>query len=84
MKLRYLGCNIAFSRDAGVECPEDLIGKDDYQLAWKNQAELYRADDRRVIENGVPKLSYDEQQTTPEGDLIWLRTSKVPLRNEAE
>jgi PAS domain S-box-containing protein len=82
--LRYLGCNLAFAKDAGVACPDDLIGKDDYRLGWKEQSELYRADDRRVIESGIPKLSYDEPQTTPDGDQIWLRTSKVPLRNEAD
>ncbi len=34
------------------------------------------------MESGIPKLSYDEPQTTPDGNLIWLRTSKVPLLNE--
>lgn len=82
-ELRYLGCNNAFAKDAGVESPEELIGKDDYQLVWKEQAELYRTDDLRIIKSGFPKLSYDEPQTTPEGNQIWLRTSKVPLRNEA-
>ncbi len=83
-ELRYLGCNKAFARDAGVECPEDLVGKDDYQLVWKEQAELYRTDDRHVIESGISKLSYDEPQTTPEGKQIWLRTSKAPIRNETD
>jgi PAS domain S-box-containing protein len=46
---------------------------------WKDQAELYRADDRWVMDSGVPKLSYEEPQTTPDGKTIWLRTSKVPL-----
>jgi PAS domain S-box-containing protein len=81
-ELRYVGCNIAFANDAGLVCPDDMIGKDDYQLAWKEQAELYRADDRSVIESGIPKLFFDEQQTTPEGNHIWLRSSKVPLCNE--
>ncbi len=35
------------------------------------------------MNSGAPKYSYDEQQTTPDGKTIWLRTSKVPLRNEA-
>ncbi len=82
-ELHYMGCNNAFAKDAGAGCPEDLIGKDDYQLAWKEQAELYRTDDLLVIESGIPKLSYDEPQTTPEGNQIWLRTSKVPLLNES-
>ena len=83
-ELRYLGCNTSFAMDAGQKCAEDLIGKDDYQLAWKNEADVYRADDLSVIESGLPKLSYDELQTTPEGNQIWLRTSKVPLRDETD
>ncbi len=80
---RYLGCNPAFARDAGFERPEELIGKDDFQMGWKAQAEFYRADDRQVMESGIGHISYDEPQTTPDGNTIWLRTSKVPLRNKA-
>ncbi|MCX7165765.1 MAG: PAS domain-containing protein [Rhodocyclales bacterium] len=79
--LRYLGCNEIFARDAGMEHPRDVIGKDDYQMGWADQAELYRADDRAVMASGCAKLAYEEPQTTPDGELIWLRTSKVPLRN---
>ncbi len=82
-ELRYMGCNNAFAKDAGVSSPEAIIGKDDYQLAWKDQAELYRSDDLAVLESGIPRLSYDEPQTTPEGKQIWLSTSKVPLLNDS-
>ncbi|TNC96337.1 MAG: PAS/PAC sensor-containing diguanylate cyclase/phosphodiesterase [Gallionellaceae bacterium] len=78
---RYLGCNPAFAKDAGLTDAEDIVGKTDYQLDWKKQADLYRTDDRMVMELGIPKLSYEEPQTTPDGRTIWLRTSKVPLRN---
>jgi two-component system cell cycle sensor histidine kinase/response regulator CckA len=81
--LRYLGCNIAFARDAGLTSPDDLIGKDDYQLDWEAVADLYRADDLRVIDTGMQKLAYEELQSTQDGQMKWLRTSKVPLRNEA-
>jgi PAS domain S-box-containing protein len=77
--LRYLGCNPAFARDAGKNHPDELLGKDDFQMGWAEQAELYRADDRAVMASGVSRLSYDEPQTTPDGQTIWLRTSKVPL-----
>jgi len=40
--LVYLGCNPAFARDAGFEQPEDIIGKDDHALSWREQAERYR------------------------------------------
>ncbi|MDD5058296.1 MAG: MASE3 domain-containing protein [Sideroxydans sp.] len=78
-ELRYLGCNTAFARDAGMSHPDELIGKDDFGMGWREQAELYRADDKRVMESGMPKLGFEEPQTTPDGRTIWLRTSKVPL-----
>ncbi|MBI5919482.1 MAG: EAL domain-containing protein [Nitrosomonadales bacterium] len=78
---RYLGCNTAFARDAGLQRPEELIGKDDFAMSWQNQASLYRADDKEVMESNISRLGYEEPQTTPDGHDIWLRTSKVPLHN---
>ena len=80
--LNYLGCNPAFARDAGLDHPGELIGKDDYRMGWASEAELYRADDLKVLESGVPRINYEEHQTTPDGEIIWLRTSKVPLRDQ--
>ena len=80
-KLRYLGCNSIFARDAGLARPEDLLGKDDFQMTWRDQAELYRADDTRVMASDTPVLGFEEPQTTPDGRTIWLRTSKVPLHD---
>jgi PAS domain-containing protein len=37
-ELRYLGCNTLFAKDAGFSAPEDLIGKDDFQMAWREHA----------------------------------------------
>ncbi len=80
-ELIYLGCNQNFARDAGLDSADEVIGKTDYEMPWLDQAELYRADDRRVMEAGEPVLNYEEPQTTPAGNQIWLRTSKVPLHD---
>ena len=77
--LHYLGCNRSFALDAGLSSPEKILGKNDFELVWKSQAEMYRADDQTVVETGLPKFNYEEPQTTPMGNTIWLRTSKVPL-----
>jgi PAS domain S-box-containing protein len=79
--LVFLGCNEAFARDAGFADPKDIIGKDDYQMGWRDQAELYRGDDRQVISSGCTKLLIEEPQTTPDGNTITLLTSKIPLRD---
>lgn len=79
--LTYIGCNHLFARDAGFQRPEELIGLDDYDMPWQEQAELYRKDDFQVIVSGNPKLNYEEPQTTTDGKHLWLSTSKVPLRD---
>lgn len=81
--LTYLGCNPVFARDAGKQFPSELIGRTDYDMAWADQADLYRADDLRVMASGQPTIGYEEPQTTPDGKTIWLRTSKAPIRNAA-
>ena len=80
--LHYLGCNTAFSNDAGCESPQWLIGKSDFDMPWKEQADLYRADDQVVIESGESKLNIVEPQTRFDTKEQWLMTSKVPLRDK--
>jgi PAS domain S-box-containing protein len=82
--LIYLGCNLAFARDAGFADPKDIIGKDDFQMVWRAQAEAYRSDDRQVIESGCAKLLIEESQTTPQGNTITLLSSKIPLRDSEQ
>jgi PAS domain S-box-containing protein len=79
--LVYLGSNRLFAEDAGRKSPAELIGDNDYNMGWHEQAEAYRNDDMKVIRSGMAKLAYEEPQTTPDGKQIWLRTSKIPLLN---
>lgn len=78
----YLGCNDIFARAAGIEKPEYIVGKTDYDLAWKKEeSDFYRKCDREVIESGVPKMDIEESQRQVDGKSTTLLTSKVPLRD---
>src|ERR1019366_1445792 len=55
------------------------MGKSDYDLSWKENAELYRADDRLVIEQNSPKLGFEEGLSRPGGGMQWILTNKLPL-----
>jgi len=79
--LTYMGANQAFAEDAGLNSGQDLVGKHDFDMPWKEQAELYRADDQRVLDIGETKLNYEEQQTGPTGQITWVRTNKIPMRD---
>jgi PAS domain S-box/diguanylate cyclase (GGDEF) domain len=78
---QFLGCNSLFAKDAGFTSPQDIIGKTDFDLVWHEQAAGYRDDDRLVMDSGEAKLNYEEKLTTFSGNIIYLRTSKVPLRD---
>jgi len=78
----YVGCNLPLARDCGYGDPAELVGKTDFETASAKTAEAYRADDREVMETGRPKLHYEEPQVKPDGGAAWLRTSKVPLRDD--
>jgi PAS domain S-box-containing protein len=79
--LTYLGCNRLFAQDAGLNSPDEIVGRDDLSLAWRREAPLYRRDDREVMETEQPRINYEEPQTTADGNRVWLRTSKLPLRD---
>lgn len=80
-QLRYLGCNETFSRDAGLARPEDIVGKNDFDLAWRASAELYRNDDIETMRSNEPKINFEERQLRDDGGESWLRTSKIPLHD---
>ena len=78
----YLGCNKIFAQDAGVDSPEEIIGKDDFELTWHKSAHLYRADDEVIVAGGAPKINYEESQIRENGTILRIRTSKLPLKNK--
>ncbi|WP_341206845.1 ATP-binding protein [uncultured Psychrosphaera sp.] len=78
-KLKYQGANKLFATDAGMSKGEELIGKSDYDLNWKELADGFRLDDQEVIDSGKAKLNIEEEQILPDGKRIYLLTNKVPI-----
>ena len=81
---KYLGCNATFAKAAGLDSPEDVVGRDDYELAWsKEESDSYRECDRRVMDNNEPLVNIQETQKQADGNDLDVLTSKVPLKNSA-
>ena len=76
----FLGCNRRFAELNGVASPSEIIGKTDLEMPWRELAELYRADDKRVMESDTPKLNFEESLQRADG-MGWARTSKIPLHD---
>jgi len=75
----FLGCNKEFSKSAGFGSPEDVIGKTDYDMPWRESAADYVADDKYILKVGEPKLNYEEYQQQADGTSKVMLVSKVPM-----
>lgn len=78
---RYLGCNRQVLLDAGLSAVEEIIGKTDFDMPWREQASLYQAEDRIVIQSGQARFNIEEPVTTGDNRTLWVRTNKIPLHN---
>jgi PAS domain S-box-containing protein len=77
-----LGCNQAFAADMGLADPAAAIGMTDIDPTWQAMAEVYRNDDRLVMDQDTPKFSFEEPSFARDGSTLWIRTSKMPLHDE--
>jgi diguanylate cyclase (GGDEF)-like protein/PAS domain S-box-containing protein len=74
---RYLSVNVVFGRLFGINNTDELIGKNDFDIAPPAMAEGYRAADQEVLRSR--KNIYIEEQVSHEGHTSWVETYKAPV-----
>jgi len=77
---RFLTVNEGFVRTFGAHSVEDLIGKNDFDIAPRDMAEGYRADDREVMDSRRAK--HIEEKILTGGNITWFETYKAPVTGE--
>ncbi|BAZ20021.1 multi-sensor signal transduction histidine kinase [Kalymmatonema gypsitolerans NIES-4073] len=78
----FLGCNRIFAEIAGLESPEDIVGKTDYDLLpQKEEADLYRESDLRVMQSDTPEYGVIIPHLQKDGTQLWLEVSRIPLHD---
>ncbi len=75
----FLGCNQLFADSAGLDSPLEIVGKTDFDMPWRDQAEKYVKDDQEVMRAMKPKLDIEDLQKKNDGSEITALVSKVPL-----
>jgi PAS domain S-box-containing protein len=76
---QFIMVNRAMAAMFGAIGPEDMIGKTDYDFSPHDLAELYVAEDRRVIETRRPVTYQAWLIPDHRGALKWYLSSKIPL-----
>jgi PAS domain S-box-containing protein len=72
----YLGCNPSFAEFAG-RARAEIVGRTDYELFEQPVADLFRENDRRMMEELKPRRN-EEWITYPDGRRILIETMKTP------
>ncbi len=62
-----------------VDSDEELIGKTDFDIHPRDQAEAYRREDQRVMKSGEPLVDLVHPVTGGEGATSWFQVIKEPL-----
>ena len=75
----YIMANKLFVNDCGFTTDKDILGKTDFDIWTKKDANTYREKDMEVIASLKPLLNYEENQTRYDNTQKILLSSKMPL-----
>jgi methyl-accepting chemotaxis protein len=78
---RFLLANLAVTRVMGAKSPGELLGKNDFDFHARELAARYHEDEQAVIRSGKPLQAREEECRDPAGNLMYLETTKLPLRD---
>ncbi|HVF03089.1 MAG TPA: PAS domain S-box protein, partial [Rubrobacteraceae bacterium] len=78
---RYLLNNLEHAKALRAASPEEIAGKSDSDFYPSQLVERHRADEREVVDSGLPLVDKEEPSVDEEGNERWHSTTKVPLRN---
>lgn len=79
---RFLIANPHLAHGVGVDNPEQVIGKTDYDFFPREFADAYYQDEQDLIRTGTPLYNHEEKGIDAAGNQIDVLTTKVPLRDE--
>ena len=82
-KSHFLRISRELSRRFLLSHPEEAEGKTDFDFFEFRRAEQAAADEQEVMRSGRPIVDKEEQQVWPNGEITWVSTTKVPLRDSA-
>ena len=77
----FLGYNSSFINEMSLDSENELIGKTDFDIFERQEAEKKREDELKVMLSGKPKIKYQELNIQ-NGQERWILTSKLPFFDE--
>ncbi len=78
---RFMTGNKAVAQFMGAAKPDDLIGRTDSDFYSQELTGEFYGDEQEVVRSGKAIINKDEPNRNHKGELRWIMTSKLPLRD---
>lgn len=79
---RFIANSKAHAMQFGLSHPMEMRGKTDYDFFSMEFAEEAVADEKMIMETGIPIIGKVEKWDIPDNEGVWFSASKYPLYNE--
>ena len=79
---RFIRVNRAWADRRGLDDPAIAIGKTDWDFSPEKVAREILADEQAILETGQPLVDKEARGEFPDGQAIWVLTTKMPLRDK--
>ncbi len=81
---RFLAANAKTAAVMGAKSPEEMVGRTDMDYHPTDLATVFVANERRLMATGQAIMEREEAIVDPNGETVWLSTTKVPLNRGGE
>ncbi len=79
---RYIALSRSLVRCLRCTSPIEVIGRTNFDFFTAEHAQESFDDEQTIIRTGVPIIDKFEKKIWPEGHSMWLRMTKLPLRDD--
>jgi PAS domain S-box-containing protein len=78
---RFMRINKAQANLLGIPDPQDAVGKTDFDFFPREFAQACYDAEQKLLQSGQPLIDAEQKLTRPDGQVRWLSTTEVPLRD---
>ena len=75
---RFVKCSNTQARFFGVESPDELVGKTDFDFCKETDARPRFEDEQEIIRTGRPMVAKEEWEERKAGHITWVSSTKMP------
>jgi len=80
---RFIKSSNTQARQFGVQSPDEMVGKTDFDFFAEARARLAFEDEQEIIRTGQPIIDKEERELWKDGHITWASSTKMPMRDDA-